>query len=194
MFDSKWLTFVRGALRSPTEVGTIFPSSRYVAREFTRGIDMEANPAVLELGPGTGALTEHLHETMSRPERYLGIEQDGAYVRVLRERFPEMMFVEDSAADMIDHLEDVEFDELDLIVSGLPFATLPESVLARIYNGLDEAMTSGTQFRAIQLAHAWPTTPAKRFRRHMNRMFGQCRRSRIVWRNMPPAYVLIWER
>jgi phospholipid N-methyltransferase len=193
MFDSKWTTFLKGALRSPTEVGTIFPSSQAVAREYTRGLDMKDDPTILELGPGTGAITEHFHRTMSQPERYLGIEQDGDYVELLRQQCPEMHFVQGSAADMIEHVDATGLGDLDLVASGLPFATLPEDVLARIYDGLDTLVGPGTQFRAIQLAHAWPTTSARRFRRRVNRMFGPCRRSRLVWRNLPPAYVLVWE-
>lgn len=192
LLESKPVEFLKGTLRNPAAVGSIIPSSQYLAREYTRGIDIEEDKVVLEWGPGTGPVTKHFHEEMEDPSLYLGIEQDQEYVDVLRERFPRMNFVCGSAEDSIAHLEDLGLEEVDLIASELPFTTLPQAVQARIYEQLDELMTPGTEFRAVILAPAYPTQNSRRFRRRMTRKFGQFERSPIVWRNIPPAFVLTW--
>ena len=192
MFDSKPIEFLKGTLRSPAAVGSIIPSSKYLAREYLRDVDISEGRVVLELGPGTGPVTQLFYEAMNDPSLYLGIEQDHEYVRVLRERFPEMHFVVGSAEDSVDYLEDLGLREVDLIASALPFTTLPRDVQQRIYGQLEELMTPGTIFRTIVLAHAYPMENARRFRQKMNRRFGEFSRSRLVWRNIPPAFVLTW--
>jgi len=193
MFDSKPIEFVKGTLRNPAAVGSIFPSSRYVAEEYLRGLDLDAETRVVEWGPGTGPVTELIYERMGDPSRYLGIDQDDGYVEVLEERFPEMHFVQGSAEDSREYLGEIGLEGADVIISALPFTTLPETVRARIYDELEGMMTPGTVFRAIILATAYPTEQSRRFRRRMNRMFGQFVRSPIVWRNIPPAFILSWE-
>ena len=192
LFESKPIEFLKGTIRNPAAVGSIIPSSKYLAREYIRGFDISQDKVVLELGPGTGPVTRLFHETMDDPGLYLGIELDEGYVSVLRERFPQMNFVCGSAEDSVAHLEDHGFEGVDLIASALPFTTLPQEVQTRIYDQLDELMTEGTLFRTIVLAHAYPVENARRFRRRMNRKFGQFSRSRLVWRNIPPAFVLTW--
>lgn len=194
MFDSKPLEFLKGTIRNPAAVGSIIPSSQYLAREFSRGIDMGEESVVVELGPGTGPVTEHLNEVMPDPSRYVGIETDPGYVRVLKERFPQMTFFQGSAADSLDYLKEAGFEpeDVQLVASCLPFATLPEPVQLEIYEDIDAMMTPGTWFRTIQLAHAWPMAQAERFRARMDERFGGVDRGRLVWRNIPPAFVLTW--
>ncbi|MFB6264281.1 MAG: class I SAM-dependent methyltransferase [Bradymonadaceae bacterium] len=192
MIEDDPLEFLKGTLRSPAEVGSIIPSSRYLAEEYVRDFDVE-DPAVLELGPGTGPITRVLLRETDDPSRYVGIEQDEEYVDVLREKFSdEAHFYHGSAEEMVDYVDDAGLEEVDLIASALPFATLPQPVQARIYDGLEELMDEGTWFRAVQLAHAWPAPSARKFRRAMNRRFGPFNRSQLVWRNIPPAFVLTW--
>jgi phospholipid N-methyltransferase len=193
MIGSKPVEFIKGTLRNPSKVGSIIPSSRHLAREFTRGVEVSDDAVVLELGPGTGPITEHLYEEMEAPQLYVGIERDSEYVDVLHRRFPEMTFVEGSAADMVEHVDSAGFEGVDAIISALPFSTLPQHVMAQIYDGLEALMEPGTTFRTVQYAHAFPMTSAERFRRRMNRLFGQHTRSRLVWRNIPPGYILSWE-
>ncbi len=194
MFDSKPIEFIKGTLRDPAAVGSIFPSSRYVAREYLRGVEFDEQTSVLELGPGTGPITELLYERMDAPGRYVGIEQDSGYVGVLEERFPEMHFVEGSAEDAVEYVEEVGLEDVDLIISALPFTTLPEPVQTRIYDQIDELMGDGTIFRAIVLATAYPTSNSREFRDRMNQRFGPFTKRRFVWRNIPPAFILTWRR
>ena len=195
LFSSEPLEFIKGTLRNPAAVGSIFPSSKYLSREFTRYVRMDEDDVVVELGPGTGPITEHLYDWLESPgDQYIGIETDAGYVDVLRERFPEMSFEQGSAADTLEFLNahEVEPERVKLIASALPFATLPDPVQDEIYEDIDRLMTPGTWFRTVQLAHAWPMESARRFRGRMERRFGQMERSRLVVRNLPPAYVLTW--
>lgn len=196
MLSRDGLHFVRGMLRSPAYVGAITPSSAALARIMLRGIDLSDGACVLELGPGTGPITREIQRVITCPTRYLGIERDPNFVRVLVERFPAMRFVEGSAESAVDHLREAGLQNLRAIISGLPFASLPRAVQDRIIDSIDRLMPPGGRvvFRTFQYLHALAMPAAVRFRGRMRQQFGPCRISRPIMLNLPPAVVLSWER
>ena len=194
MLSADGIRFLTAMLRNPARVGAIAPSSAALARAMIRGIDLSNGHAVLELGPGTGPITRVLHAALADPSLYLGIERNGAFVELLRERMPRMRVVEGSAERAVDHLREHGHERVGAIISGLPFASLPAGVRDGVIEALDTLMAPGTVFRTFQYVHAWPLPSAMRFREGMSERFGPCRISRPVMRNLPPALVLSWQR
>ncbi len=191
---SHTLQFLKAFLRNPTQVGAIAPSSRELAEVMMDGLKPGPGDTIVEYGPGTGPLTQVIQEKLDNPGQYLGIERDRAFVNLLRLRFPELRFVEGSAEHAPRHMNEIGLPKPVAIVSGLPFASLPPLVQDGVIAGIDQLMTAGSQFRTFQYLHAYYLPPAVRFRRIMRRLLGPCRRSRLVTRNLPPAYVLSWSR
>ena len=70
------LDFLRGLIARPKNVGAIAPSSPALSRAIAREIDPTVSGPVLELGPGTGVVTEALIERGIAPERITAIEYD----------------------------------------------------------------------------------------------------------------------
>ena len=186
------LHFLRALLRNPGAVGAVAPSSRVLAKAMLRGVDLGDGRAVLELGPGTGAFTRLVRERLPDPSRYVAVERDPAFVQLLHVRFPGMRFVEGSAERAADYVREGGLEPLRLILSGLPFASLPARVQDGVMAALEQLMVPGTLFRTFQYLHAWPLPAAVRFRREMVRRFGPLQASRPVMRNVPPAVVLSW--
>ena len=54
------LLFARRWLKDPMKVGAVAPSSPVLARAMVKALDLEPGQTCLEIGPGTGAFTEHL--------------------------------------------------------------------------------------------------------------------------------------
>ena len=192
MLSADSIRFLAAMLRSPARVGAIAPSSAALARTMIRGIDLTNGHAVLELGPGTGPITRALHAALADPSVYLGIERDGAFVELLRNRLPRMRVVEGSAERAVYHLREAGHERVGAIISGLPFASLPAGVQDGVVEALGTLMGPSTVFRTFQYVHAWPLPSAVRFRQRMCESFGPCRISRPVLRNVPPAFVLSW--
>lgn len=188
------LHLLTALLRSPAAVGAIAPSSPSLARAMLRGLRLAPGRAILELGPGTGPFTRQIHQQLPDPAAYLGIETDPRLVELLRSRYPALRLVHGSAEHMTDHLREAGLDSITAIISGLPFASLPAPVQARIVDQLDALMIPGVTFRTFQYLHAWPLPSAARFRRQMAERFGPPRIIRPVARNLPPALVLSWRR
>ena len=188
--------FLAATLRNPAKVGAIAPSSSYLAAAMLKGVDLSDDKAVIEFGPGTGPFTRAIANALPDRSRYLGIERDEKFVDLLRERHTDMQIVHGSAEDATQHATQAGFtpESIALILCGLPFASLPETVQRNVVDALDKLLTAGAQFRTFQYAHAWPMKSASRYRAMMSERFGPCQRSPVVLRNLPPAFVLKWAR
>ncbi|MHC4996253.1 MAG: class I SAM-dependent methyltransferase [Planctomycetota bacterium] len=186
------ISFLGAVMRNPTRVGAIAPSSPALARAMTDGLELTSFKTVVELGPGTGPFTQRLAEVMPDHARYLGIERDPKLVNLLRQRLPAMRVAHGSAEDMRQHLHDADLSDVGVILSGLPFASLPGVVQDGVIEAVEDLMAPGVVFRTFQYVHAWPLPTARRFRERMDGRLGSHTLSRPVLRNMPPAYVLTW--
>src|SRR6185312_13770963 len=130
------LHFLKGLLARPKNVGAIAPSSPALSQAIARQVDPAVPGPVLELGPGTGVVTEALIERGIAPERITAIEFDPDFASLMRDRFPRVRVIEDDAFDL-----SLAGDAAHAgIISGLPLLNHPiqrrraliEGALARL--------------------------------------------------------------
>lgn len=185
------LGFFSRFLRNPATVGAVLPSSRYLSRALVGHLDLAPGELLVEFGPGTGPATAVVRERLPAGARYLGIEVDPRFHRLLTARFPALEFQLGSAADLPEILQQRGLPRPRRIVSGLPFASLPAAVQDGIVDGIVWALrgTDG-DFRTFQYVHAYGLRAARRFRARMQERFAGFERSGPVVRNVPPAFVL----
>ncbi len=179
-------------MRQPGSVGAVLPSSRFLARALVGDPDLQPGDAVLEYGPGTGSMTSEIARTLPAGVRFLGIELEASFCELLRERFPELQFCCGSVADVESILSDEGFGRPKLIISGLPFASLPVEVRKGVVDGTRAVLREDGQFRTFQYVHAYRMAKAREFRAAMAERFRGFERSRAVLCNVPPAYVLTY--
>jgi len=187
-------TFLRTFLQNPVGIGAIAPSSRSLAREMVRGLEVKSGETVLEFGPGTGSFTSQIQRIIPDPSAYLGIECEPAFVRLLSRRFPDLGFVAAPAENAKTICEQSGLDPIRAIISGLPYNGVKSSVHDLIMESIESLMTPGCIFRTFQYIHTYWLPQAVRFRRKMSRIYGRQCRSRAVLGNVPPAFVLTWTR
>jgi phospholipid N-methyltransferase len=74
-------------------------------------------------------------------------------------------------------------------VSGLPWAGFAATRQTRILDAVVASLRPGGWFTTFAYVHAagWP--PGRRFRRLLEARFSEVERSRVVWKNLPPAFV-----
>jgi phospholipid N-methyltransferase len=181
-------------LRNPASVGAIAPSGRQLAHAMMRDVAISEAETIIEFGPGTGALTRAIAPAVRIPTQYIGIERDEQFVARLRELFPQLTFVHGSAEDAPAILAGHDAGSVKAIICGLPFTTLSSRVQDRVIDAVDRLLAPGAIFRTFQYAHSFLLPSATRFRQRMNRVLGPQKRRRVVMGNVPPAYVLTWER
>lgn len=188
------LRFLRAFLASPRTVGAILPSSDRLARAMVHGVRLDADDTLLELGPGTGALTAHIRRILPDPSHYLGIEREPRFVSILEERFPDLQFLEGDAAHAGELVARAGLRTPRVILSGLPFASQRRDEQDRILDSIAGLVGEGGVFRTFQYVHGYVLPAAVRFRRHAEQRLGtSLQLSRALLANVPPAYVLTWE-
>jgi phosphatidylethanolamine/phosphatidyl-N-methylethanolamine N-methyltransferase len=187
--------FLRTFLSSPRTVGAILPSSEELAQAMVKGLHLDDGDTLLELGPGTGALTAHIRRILPDLSCYLGIEREPRFIEILGERFPDLRFVQGDAAEAERLLADSGLSPPRVILSGLPFASQKREEQDRILGSIANLLQEGGTFRAFQYMHGYVLPTAVRFRRHTGRLLGSALHlSPPLLSNVPPAYVLTWHR
>lgn len=186
--------FLAKFLRNPRSIGAIAPSSRFLARKMLEDVEMTSGMRVVEFGPGTGALTKQILDVLPVDGQLLAIEREPVFVRMLTQRFPRGDFVLNTVAHVREIADTRGLLPIDHIISGLPFASLPEALTLDILDSVEEVLRPGGTFHTFQYLHAYHFTSARTFRERMNDRFGPVRRCCTEWRNIPPAYVFTWQK
>jgi phospholipid N-methyltransferase len=181
-------------LRQPRTVGAVAPSSRVLAREMVRGLELGGGAHLVELGPGTGAFTGELLARLGPNGRLLAVELDPEFAGQVRARWPAADCVCASATTLASLVAARQWGPVDHIISGLPFASLPRDVTHQILDAIAHVLKPGGTFTAFQYVHAYTLPPAVAFRRELHSRFGTAPSRHLVVRNIPPAFVLRWTR
>jgi phosphatidylethanolamine/phosphatidyl-N-methylethanolamine N-methyltransferase len=188
------LMFLGKFLRSPRNVGSVIPSSQALAREMARAVPVDPAAIVVELGPGTGALTRQVMEVLAPGERFLAIDIDPEFCDNLRARWPAIDCECGSAADLPKMLAARRWNGVNHVLSGLPFASLPAAISRAILAAVGQSLVPGGTFSTFQYVHAYAMPPAVKFRAQMAEGFGPVMSRQLVVRNFPPAYVMTWKK
>jgi phosphatidylethanolamine/phosphatidyl-N-methylethanolamine N-methyltransferase len=114
------LLFLRLWFHAPLKIAAWSPSSGELGQSFARHLDPHAAAPVLELGGGTGSITEQLLATGLKVERLYVIEREAALCDVLRRRFPGVNVIEGDAMRVSALLAERGVTRLSSVVSSLP--------------------------------------------------------------------------
>ena len=82
------MQFIRTWIGKPLSTGAVMPSSKALARTMARYVNPAATGPVIELGPGTGPVTEAMVERGVDPARLILVEFNPDFCRLLRTRYP----------------------------------------------------------------------------------------------------------
>ena len=124
--------FFASWLRAPLKVASIVPSSRHLGAAIADQIDPARPGWVVELGAGTGPVTEQLLARGIPPKRLFVLERDPALVRYLGERYPGPVLVEGDAFQLPDLLKRYGVDRVHAVVCGIPLLSMPKADATRL--------------------------------------------------------------
>jgi phospholipid N-methyltransferase len=180
--------FLKEFVSKPQEIGAIVPSSPALAREVVRSIDWDSVRVVVEYGPGLGAITGEV-VTRTAGKDFFVIELNEAYAERFRRHFPDVPLYRDSVANVVSIAAEHGVDHVDCVVSGLPWAIFSDAVQDDLLDATFEVLREGGQFVTFAYMHGLALPAGRRFREKLTRRFRKLERSRVVWRNTPPAVV-----
>jgi len=178
------LLFFRKFLRHGMGIASVWPSSKSLARATIRQVDWDKAKVIVELGAGTGAITEEVVARLKPHTRFLAIERDADFVRVLRERFsglPNLEIIHRDVREIDGILWARGITNVDYFLSGLPTPSLPPSVRTRMFAGVRKYMSPHGVYSNI-------TEVPLLYRRHYKGWFEDVK-FQFVPVNMPPGGV-----
>ena len=178
--------FIRSWLEKPLAIGAVTPSGRVLARTMARYVDPATTGPVIELGPGTGPVTEALVGGGVDPSRLVLVEFDPTFCQLLRSRYPQATIIQGDAYGLRRLLGNFLRDPAAAVVSGLPLFTKPVRMRMRLLREALELLRPGAPF--IQFTYAVvPPIPKT--------LSGVCTEaSERIWMNLPPARVWVYRK
>jgi phosphatidylethanolamine/phosphatidyl-N-methylethanolamine N-methyltransferase len=178
--------FLRSWIEKPLHVGAVMPSGRLLARTMAQYVDIHARGPVVELGPGTGAITSALIEHGIEQKRLVLVEYNPGFCALLRDRYPQARVVQGDAYTLRDTLWNVLSVPATAIVSGLPLVTKPMPTRLRLVRDAFAALAPGAPF--VQFTYSVvPPIP-----KSLPGVSAEA--SERIWMNLPAARVWVYRK
>ncbi|MBP1931206.1 class I SAM-dependent methyltransferase [Ammoniphilus resinae] len=175
------MTFFYKFLKSPKRVGSVTPSSIFLANAMLKNVDWENTQSIVELGAGTGAFTRLIQQNKKSSTNGIIYEQDTEMRLRLERLFPEMSF-HSSAENLFEDIRDLGLEQVDCILSGLPFANFSQTLRDRIIDAVVQSLRPGGTFIAFQYS--------RQMLPQLEKHFSDIDVS-FVPLNIPPAFVYL---
>jgi phosphatidylethanolamine/phosphatidyl-N-methylethanolamine N-methyltransferase len=178
--------FLRSWIEKPLHMGAVMPSGRVLARTMAKYVDVKSSGPVVELGPGTGAITNALIEHGVDQKRLVLVEYNPGFCALLRDRYPQATVVQGDAYALRDTLWDVLAVPASAVVSGLPLVTKPMLTRLKLMRDAFGALAPGAPFVQFTYSVAPPIPKS---------LPGvSTEASERIWMNLPPARVWVYRK
>lgn len=178
--------FTREILANPRAMGAACPSAPALASRMAAQVPLEREGLVIELGGGTGAVTAALLKRGIPPWKLIVVERSPTLAHHLRQRFPQLRIIQGDAAQL-GYLLSADLERgVNSIVSSLPLRSLHPTVTSAI----------SRQFETLLDAEGLLVQYTYDLRGTRQRSLPGFRKlsSRIVWGNLPPARIEVFQR
>jgi phosphatidylethanolamine/phosphatidyl-N-methylethanolamine N-methyltransferase len=178
--------FLRSWIEKPLHMGAVMPSGKLLARTMAQYVDIDSTGPVIELGPGTGAITNALIEHGVDQKRLVLVEYNPGFCALLRDRYPQAKVVQGDAYTLRDSLWNVLSAPAAAVVSGLPLVTKPMLTRLKLIREAFLALAPGSPF--VQFTYSVvPPIPKS--------LPGvSTEASERIWMNLPPARVWVYRK
>jgi phosphatidylethanolamine/phosphatidyl-N-methylethanolamine N-methyltransferase len=173
--------FFRQWLRSPKSMGSIIPSSKFLAEGVAREVAWEPGQYVVELGGGTGAISQGLIDRGIPRDHLVVIELDTSLHGFLKERLSGCHVIQGDATRLDEILKHHGIGEVGTVISGLPMVGMPfDFHKAIIGQGFRNVRPGGFM---LQYSYS-PVAPIP-----AAKLGVEAKIARFVPLNVPPAFV-----
>jgi phosphatidylethanolamine/phosphatidyl-N-methylethanolamine N-methyltransferase len=177
--------FLLNWIESPLKTGSVIPSGKELAVKMAAAVDITQPGLVVELGPGTGPVTQALLNRGLDPARLILVEYSDDFVKLLRERFVGVTVIQGDAYGLDKTLAAYLGQPIAGIVSSLPLLTRPDEERSSLLEIALDMMVPGAPFVQFTYSSSSPIPLKVSF---------EAKVSRRIWRNIPPARVWTYRR
>ena len=179
--------FFSNFIKNPSTVGSLIPSSKALARLMVQTAQVSQSKTIVEFGAGTGVFTEEIQRKRIPESHFFSFEIDTKFAEITQKRCPDVNVINDSASRTLEILQQHNLTHCDCIVSGLPWATLPNAIQTELFDVMKEALRPGGIFVTFGYVQSSMMPNMLRFREKLDTHFSKTGVSAYVWSNVPPA-------
>jgi len=179
------LQFFAEYLKNIRSIGSVVSSSRFLAAKMVKAIDPNAG-VVVEFGGGHGVVTEAILKRLGPNSRLIVFETNNRFFEHLSLlKDARLRVIHDSAETLPQYLKELGITQVDCIVSGLPFTSLPSALGERILRVVLSALAPDGTFAQFQYSLF--------SLRDLRKLF-QTVTVGFTFLNIPPAFVYVCKR
>jgi len=174
---------------NPIRTGAICASSPELSRLITKDIGIERAKSVVELGPGTGAVTGFILESINPAASFFTIELNPDIIIALKKKFPKVKTYHDCASNLPSILRKEGLEKVDVVISGLPWAYFSDEVQEEILSSIVDNLPKGGVFSTFAYIQGTILPAGLSFKKRLRKYFSKVEKSQVIWMNIPPAFV-----
>lgn len=181
--------FLRQFVANPFTVGAVCSSSPKLSDEIVNYANVSESNVVVELGPGTGAFTKKITETISPNSTFFTIENNAVFANKMHRNFPNVTTYVDCASNIKEYLAKYGISRCDTIISGIPWTSFKEDYQREMISEIVNVLSTNGQFFTIAYAYSRLVPSGIKFKKLLSEYFSEIEISRLIWLNIPPVYV-----
>lgn len=184
------MNFLKEFFENPIKTGAIVPSSRGLRELITDTANLANKKCVVEFGSGDGVFTEKILQKINPDCIFFSIEINAKFVKETKRRFPNAIVYHDSAENIKKYLAKHKKNKsCDCIISGLPWAAFEKKLQNKLLDVAYDSLEKGGSFLTFSYIQGILLPNGNNFKRLLESKFRTVKKTKIVWWNLPPAFV-----
>lgn len=182
------LALLRQFVKNPRETASVAPSGQKLANLMASIVPEDAN-RIIEVGAGTGVITEAILRRGFSPRALFAVEMNPTLYRMLSSRFASIHVACGDARNLASMTRDWRNDRnnVDAICSSLGLLTMDRNIRDEILAAVFSVLRPGGVFVQYTYGFKCPLGAATR-----NRFQLEHHSAGFAWLNLPPARVFVY--
>lgn len=174
--------FLKNFIANPKNIGSITPSSKKLCKKITNKISNKNNKIIIEIGPGTGVITEEILLKMNNTDKLFLFELNNEFYEILSKIYKDyenVIVINENANNIIKVLKHYNINKVDNIISGIPFVSINKLTAFKIILNCKKILKEDGNFSLFQYSPFF----LKYFKKYFNI------EKSFVLNNIPSAFV-----
>jgi phosphatidylethanolamine/phosphatidyl-N-methylethanolamine N-methyltransferase len=183
--------FLRRVITDQATIGAVAPTFPFLARRLASLVPPSPDLRVLELGAGTGAISNAIGARLGPGALHIALERDPELLAALEHRAPWALRLPGDALELTSHLANIAINEVDMVISALPWGYFDASRQRRILAQICSVLVPGGLFATIVCRPTRLNPRSRAFRALVDGAFKEVVPTSTTWANLPPARLLV---
>lgn len=180
-------SFFKEYILNLKEIGSIIPSSKFLAKKMIKDICSKKDLNILEVGAGTGVITSEIILKKSINSNLFVSEINPLFCKMLSQKFSGEKNVSVIEGDILNFSPSLKFD---FIICSLPFNSLPIHITEKIFDHLFLLLDNDGILVFFEYTFVSKLNLNNKFHSYKNEYLkSKIKETKITLLNLPPAMI-----